>query len=34
VYEAPDAESVRIVNRQAEAPFDCVWTATLHGTDE
>ena len=33
VYEAPDAESVRIANRQAEAPFDCVWTATLHGAD-
>ncbi|HWO00981.1 MAG TPA: DUF4242 domain-containing protein [Blastocatellia bacterium] len=34
VYEAPDAESVRIANRQAEVPFDCVWTATLHGADE
>lgn len=34
VYEAPDAESVRIANRQAELPFDCVWTATLHGADD
>lgn len=34
VYEAPDAESVRIANRQAELPFDSVWTATLHGADE
>lgn len=34
VYEAPDAESVRIANRQAELPFDCVWTATLHGADK
>lgn len=34
VYEAPDAESVRNANRQAELPFDCVWTATLHGADE
>jgi uncharacterized protein DUF4242 len=34
VYEAPDAESVRTANRLAEAPFDCVWTATLHGADE
>lgn len=34
VYEAPDAESVRIANRQGELPFDCVWTATLHGADE
>ena len=34
VYEAPDAESVRIANRQAELPFDCVWTATLHGANE
>jgi hypothetical protein len=28
VYEAADAESVRIANRQAGAPFDRVWTAT------
>lgn len=34
VYEAPDAESVRIANRHAEVPFDCIWTATLHGADE
>jgi len=34
VYEAPDAESVRIANRQAELPFDYVWTATLYGADE
>jgi hypothetical protein len=34
VYEAPDAESVRIANRQGELPFDRVWTATLYGADE
>jgi uncharacterized protein DUF4242 len=33
VYEAPDAESVRIANRQADVPFDSIWTATLHGAD-
>jgi hypothetical protein len=27
VYEAPDAESVRIANREMGAPFDRVWTA-------
>lgn len=30
VFVAPDAESVRIANRHAEAPFDRAWTATLH----
>lgn len=30
VFRAPDAESVRIANRQAGAPFDRAWSATLH----
>ena len=28
-YDAPDAESVRRVQRQAEAQFDRVWTAEV-----
>lgn len=27
-YEAPDAESVRRVQREAEGPFESVWIAT------
>ena len=27
IYEAPDAESVRVANREMGAPFDHVWTA-------
>jgi hypothetical protein len=30
VYEALDAESVRIANRQTGMPFECVYTATVH----
>jgi len=30
VFRGPDAESVRIANRQADAPFDRAWSATLH----
>jgi hypothetical protein len=30
VYEAPDAESVRLAQTKAEMPFDCVWTASVH----
>jgi hypothetical protein len=30
VYEAPDAESVRIANRQTGMPFECIYTATVH----
>jgi uncharacterized protein DUF4242 len=30
VFVAPDAESVRIANRQSGVRFDRVWTATLH----
>jgi hypothetical protein len=30
VYEAPDAEAVRVANRQAGAPFEEVWTAALY----
>jgi hypothetical protein len=29
VYEAPDAESVRIANERGALPFDAVWPATL-----
>jgi Nickel responsive protein SCO4226-like len=29
LFEAPDAESVRIVNRTVGAPFDSVWNARL-----
>ena len=30
VFEAPDAESVRTVHRQVGAPFEHLWTATIH----
>jgi hypothetical protein len=30
VFAAPDAESVRIANREGGAPFDRAWTATPH----
>lgn len=30
VFEAPDAESVRIANRQSGMPFECAYTATVH----
>jgi len=30
IFRAPDAESVRLANRQAGAPFDCAWSAALH----
>jgi hypothetical protein len=29
IYEAPDAESVRIANQTAKLPFDRVWTASV-----
>jgi hypothetical protein len=29
LFEAPDAESVRIVNRQVGMPFERIWTATI-----
>jgi hypothetical protein len=28
-YEAPDAESVRAVNRQLDAPYERIWTAQV-----
>jgi hypothetical protein len=28
-YEAPDAEAVRAVNRQLNAPFERIWTARV-----
>ena len=30
VFAGPDAESVRVANRQAGAPFIRAWTATVH----
>ncbi len=30
-YEAPDAETVRQLQRTAEAPFDRVWAANILG---
>lgn len=30
VFVAPDAEAVRIANREGGAPFDRAWTATVH----
>lgn len=33
LYEAPDAESVREVNRIGGLPFDSVWTATVCGAE-
>jgi hypothetical protein len=30
LFEAPDAESVRIANRQAGIPYERIWTATIH----
>ena len=30
VFEAPDAESVRTVHRQVGAPFERLWSATIH----
>jgi hypothetical protein len=29
LYEAPDAESVRLAQRQAGMPFERVWTASM-----
>ncbi len=29
-FEAPDAESVRVVNRQVGMPYERIWTATIH----
>lgn len=28
-YEAPDAEAVRAVNRQLDAPYERIWTAQV-----
>jgi hypothetical protein len=30
VYEAPDAEAVRVANRKAAAPFEQVWKAAVY----
>ena len=30
LFEAPDAESVRIVNRRVGMPYERIWTATIH----
>ena len=34
VYDAPDAESVRLANRQGGKPFDRVWTADVRNAAE
>jgi hypothetical protein len=34
VYQAPDAEHVRLAQRRAGMPFERVWTASIHGTSE
>lgn len=31
LYDGPDAESVRQVNRQAGLPFERVWATAIHG---
>jgi Protein of unknown function (DUF4242) len=33
MYEAPDAEAVRIVNSTSKNPFDRVWSASLLGSE-
>ncbi len=33
VFDAPDAESVRIANRQSGAGFDVAWSTTLHAPE-
>jgi hypothetical protein len=33
IYQAPDAESVRLVNRQLGFPFDRIWSASILGPD-
>ena len=30
VFRAPDAESVRLANKQADVPYTNVWTASIH----
>ncbi|MBZ0252844.1 MAG: DUF4242 domain-containing protein [Candidatus Methylomirabilis sp.] len=34
VYEAPDAESVRLANRTAGLPFDAAWAASAYGESD
>ena len=34
LYEAPDAESVRIAQSKAEMPVERVWTTTIHEPPE
>lgn len=34
VYQAPDAEHVRLAQRRAGMPFERVWTASVHGASE
>jgi hypothetical protein len=33
-YEAPDAESVRVVNQRLDLPFERAWTATVLDADQ
>ena len=34
LYEAPDAEAVRIAESQAKVPYECAWTCTNLRTDQ
>jgi len=34
LYEAPDAEAVRIAENQAKVPYECAWTCTNLRTDQ
>jgi len=34
VYEAPDAEAVRAVQRTSGVPYDCIWTGARHGGND
>jgi len=34
LYEAPDAEAVRIANRQAGNPYDRIWTTEIFEVPE
>jgi hypothetical protein len=34
LYEAPDAEAVRIAESQAKIPYECAWTCTNLRTDQ
>jgi hypothetical protein len=33
VYEAPDAETVRALQRSGGLPYDRIWTCSVHGAE-